>query len=192
MSFKVAKISSDNELLEISKLHQRNLYWTLNSRMGITHLNNIYQITAEHSKSVVLGSFEKNRCIGSVSLTWNYSSLKLNIQRKSWRTFLGYFLMKPGSFVKEVIAYKKMSALAPELINSAYLLTCFVDKDFRNRGVARSLVHQSLEHLPENTKWLIVDVDFEARGGREFYERCGFKLWFKGTESSILVWELEK
>jgi ribosomal protein S18 acetylase RimI-like enzyme len=100
--------------------------------------------------------------------------------------------MKPGSFVREIIAFKGMNSRTPKLENSAYLLTCFIDKDFRNRGLARSLIGQALKEVPEGTRWLIVDVDVEAVGAIDFYQRCGFKMWSKGAQSSILVLEMEK
>lgn len=183
---------SEHEVGQISKLHKSALYWTLNSQIGIKHLSRIYKFTSEHDESLVLASFQNDKCIASLSLTWNYPDLKKDLQKKCWSTFLRYFLMKPGSFAREVIAFKGMNSRTPKVNNSAYLLTCFIDKDFRNRGLARSLIRQALNEVPKGTEWLIVDVDVEAVGAIDFYQRCGFKMWSEGTESSILMLEMEK
>lgn len=183
---------SERQIVQISKLHKSALYWTLNSQIGIKHLNKIYRFTSEHDESLVLASFQNDKCIASLSLTWNYPNLKRFLQKKCWSTFLKYFLMKPGKFAREIIAFKGMNSRTPKMNNSAYLLTCFIDKDFRNRGLARNLIGEALKELPEGTGWLIVDVDVEAVGAIDFYHRCGFKMWSEGAESSILVLEMEK
>jgi ribosomal protein S18 acetylase RimI-like enzyme len=95
--------------------------------------------------------------------------------------------------LKETLALKALSSHTPELADSAYLLTCFTDREYRNLGLARNLVLQALESVPNETKRLIVDVDVEANDALSFYNRLGFRLWSGGIESSsILVWELER
>lgn len=70
--------------------------------------------------------------------------------------------------------------------HKSHLWGMYVESDYREQGVGKSLLEVAIKHAKENMKCLSVDLIVETTNiaAKNLYAACGFKIW--GTETNAM------
>lgn len=190
----VVRPLDEKYISDVVRIHQKELSYTFNSRMGFEHLSFIYQIMTQHHESYVGVALFQNKPVGVISGTFNTNKimtllLRSLTLRQAVNTF--YTIMKQPVLIQE---WRKGSEIGRQVFFEGALvqpaLTAIaVDSSFHGQGIGKRLVGQ-LEYFFKQKGVLSYRLDtlkanlnaqkfYTSLGSQEVEYRADSIIYFK-------------
>ena len=116
---------------------------------------------------------------------WNYEILKEEIVN----TNSSYFVAKFSSVSDEIVGFAGIK----KILDEANIMNIVTRKDYRNKGVASSLLRESIEFSKKNCSLITLEVNENNKIAIHLYEKFGFKnvgvrkKYYDGKENAIIM-----
>lgn len=184
------------DIPSIVKIHQEALNYSLNSMLGLEHLQHIYRITYKDPNSIIMIAHRKNTPVGVAVATIDVeqsrkiltSSLSISQKfRLLRRLFSSLDLILKFFETKRILT---PIFLRGERVTSR-LSVIAVDKYLRKAGIGRALIN-SIEGFFKDNKCYVYYTDTMTDNiiSRSFYKSMGFIELEQRGRSIILVKEI--
>ncbi len=116
---------------------------------------------------------------------WNYEILKEEIVN----TNSSYFVAKSSSVSDEIVGFAGIK----RILDEANIMNIVTRKDYRNKGVASSLLRELIEFSKKNCSLITLEVNENNKIAIHLYEKFGFKnvgvrkKYYDGKENAIIM-----
>ena len=137
----------EKHISDIVQIHQKELSYTFNSRMGFEHLSFIYRIMAQHHESYVGVALFRNKPVGVISGTFNTDkimTLLLKSLTPRQAVNILFSIIKQPVLIQE---WRKGSEIGKQVFLGGTLIqptlaAIAVDSGSQGQGIGRKLVGQ--------------------------------------------------
>jgi ribosomal protein S18 acetylase RimI-like enzyme len=184
---------SVNFLVEVIRIHQAVLGYTLNSQLGDAHLTFIYQQMAHDLHSFVGVARLNGQPVGVVSGTVDPEKLKkrfLKSMRPKLALNLLFRLIQNPGLLREFHKGDQIGSLVKvdgQPIQ-AILTTIAVDPRFQGRGIGAGLVSALEVFFRERgIEFYRLDTLISNHSARTFYQKLGFEEFETRADSVIYI-----
>lgn len=186
----------EKHISDIVQIHQKELSYTFNSRMGFEHLSFIYRIMAQHHESYVGVALFRNKPVGVISGTFNTDkimTLLLKSLTPRQAVNILFSIIKQPVLIQE---WRKGSEIGKQVFLGETLIqptlaAIAVDSGSQGQGIGRKLVGQ-LEYFFKQKGVLNYRLDTLKTNlnAQKFYAGLGFQAVEYRADSIVYIKEI--
>lgn len=176
-------VENKDKINEIVNIHLNTFKGFFLTNLGKGFLRTLYIGYLEDKNSGILIAVEKNKVIGFLAYSNNYSDFFKNLLRKKFFEFGFYSLISllkhPTYFSRIFGAFGKSEEVKK---NDKYveLASIGVEPNFEGKGVGTQLIDQ-LKKITDFEKYKYISLETDAKDNEKvnsFYRNNGFKLFY--------------
>jgi ribosomal protein S18 acetylase RimI-like enzyme len=186
--------TTSEQLRELSVIHIRVIPYSINARLGMEHLHELYALFKDSNEIFGFTALEQNRAVGLVLSSRNFKVTSLvskPLRKIMIRRIVSarYLLNNFSNLVDFAIVAMKITRRFPE---SSYLMLWYVDETYSGGGLGRILLDKfENEAKDRNFSSVVVDVRHTSKVAISGYVKSGFTQFSETLLSRILVKSLE-
>ena len=185
---------SNVQLKELAGIHMNSIPYSINARLGIDHIHDLYKIFRESDEIYGFVATEGQIAVGLVLSSRSHSAAYL-VSRPLRRKLLTqlicpkFFALNFTNFVDFLLVSKH---IARKFSESSYLMLWYVDKEHSGKGVGKELLDKMCYELTQREfKSVVVDVRRTSKNAINGYLKNKFKIYSKTLLSQVLFKELD-
>jgi ribosomal protein S18 acetylase RimI-like enzyme len=175
----------------VAGLHHQVLYQTLNSRLGISFLEDLYSSLLDDSSANGWVALQKGRLAGFISLTTNLEQTKKQVAQNmplKDRFIAALHILTSFKDLQEFVSHEIFFRIClMQKKPFPVILTLGVDPAFQGKGVSTALINEAKNTFSKKGPLpFFVDTRQENQRAVAFYEKVGFKK-FKVILGNVLM-----
>lgn len=164
----------------VAGLHHQTLYETLNSRLGVAFLEDLYTSVVEDPAARAWVALDGTRVVGFLSATQDLHATQARVMRSLlWRdrVIAAAHILTSRRDLRDYLSHTRFAWYVRWRFGTPYasILTVGVAPGFQGRGVASRLLAQAEDFFArQNVAAFFVDTLEHNAAARAFYEKSGF------------------
>jgi len=198
----IEKTYKDDDINKLAYFHKLYIPSGFISSLGNRFLSILYKHISESTVSFSLVAKDNEKIIGFITGTENLSKFYKDFFMKKF--FVAFFTLLPYFFnpkiifkISETFLYPKRKNKISKNMPTAELLSIVVDKEYREKGVAKKLFQELVnEYKKRGINEFKVIVGSNLLNAIKFYEKMGCRYLdkiqvHKGEDSLIYVYNID-
>jgi ribosomal protein S18 acetylase RimI-like enzyme len=177
------KIMEQGDIPSAAKIHKEVIGFSLNSKLGLDHLRNLYEVTLKDPYSSIYVAHRENHVVGVAVATLDPDHLQ--------KKLLHHFTLTK----KLRIIIRLLSLNSAVIFKGKSVVPCLfvlaVDNDYRRAGLGRLLLENVEQFMRNNNCYTYQANAIEGNNvARKFYIKLGFIEVEKRGRHTVYVKEL--